>query len=252
MPTETPQAAQVLEDYLDLFQSLADLGLEFVIIGGCAVGAYARLLGETVVSGDLDLLVTQRALETFVADSEGIGARIEKLPSPRSVPVAVVTWRTREINLLTGSTGLAPADVEARSAREFPLNRGGQSMVVLIADPYDLLRNKLAVNRPKDQAHIALLRRFLDEEVVHAFIHEQEPRARLVPAERLLEVLGARVLDGALGARLVPIARTPADFRFLAHRLPTGVLIQELSARVPSDDVAGVVERIVRARGLPE
>jgi hypothetical protein len=34
----------------------------------------------------------------------------------------------------------------------------------LIADPFDLLRNKVSVNRPKDQPHIAILRRFLDEE----------------------------------------------------------------------------------------
>jgi hypothetical protein len=249
VPTETPQTAPTLEDYLDLFQSIADLGLEVVVIGGCAVGAYARLIGETVVSTDLDLLVTQNALETVVADGAAIGARVEKLPVPRAVPVAVLTWRSHEINLLTGSIGLPPPDVEARAAREFPLRRGSQESVVLIADPYDLLRNKLAVNRAKDQAHIELLRRFLDEEVVHAFVHEHEPRARLAPAERLLEVLGAAALDESLAARLVPLARTPADFRFLAHRVPTEALGQQLARRITSDDAARTVERIMRARG---
>jgi hypothetical protein len=57
MPTETPQAASSVEDYVELFQILAGLGTEFVVIGGCAVGAYARLVGERVFSADLDLLV---------------------------------------------------------------------------------------------------------------------------------------------------------------------------------------------------
>ena len=58
MPAETQKNPSSIDDYLDLFGLLAGLGIEFVVIGGCAVGAYARLLGEQVLSADLDLLVT--------------------------------------------------------------------------------------------------------------------------------------------------------------------------------------------------
>ena len=141
MPAETEKTPSSIDDYVDLFGALAGLGIEFVVIGGCAVGAYARLLGEQVLSGDIDLLVTWRSLETVVADAATIGAHVQNLPQPRNVPVALLEWRGREVNLLTG----------------------------------DLLRNKLSVNRPKDQPHIAILRRFLDEEAVSGLAQEQEP-----------------------------------------------------------------------------
>jgi len=159
MSTQGTQTASSLEDYLDLFDALARLGTEFVVIGGCAVGAYARLLGEQVLSVDLDLLVTWRSLESIVSDGGALGVSVQKLPQPRTVPVALLEWRGREVNLLTGSSGLPAPDVAARAAREFRIGQG-PGLTVLIADPFDLLRNKLAVNRPKDQPHIAILRRF--------------------------------------------------------------------------------------------
>jgi hypothetical protein len=249
VPAESADTASSLEDYLDLLEVLSGLGVEFVVIGGCAVGAYARLLGETVFSGDLDLFVTQRALEAVVADGAAIGVRIEKLPSPRSIPVALLGWRGREVNLITATDGLPPPDVEARAAREFQVG-GGRDLTVLIADPFDLLRNKRAVNRPKDQSHIGLLRRFIDEEVVHAFVEHQEPRARIGPAERLLEVLGVQTLEETLALRLTPLAKYAADFRFLAHRAPTLSILQELLSRAPGDEVRATIERIARSRGF--
>jgi len=246
MSAETQKKPSTVDDYVDLFGELAQLGVEFVVIGGCAVGAYARLLGEQVVSGDLDLLVTSRSLETVVADADAIGVQVQKMPRPRSVPAALLEWRGREVNLLTGSTGLPSPDVAARAAREFSVG-GRTDVAVLIADPFDLLRNKLSVNRPKDRPHIAILRRFLDEEVVAGLSQETEPRARIGAAERLLEVLGSRTLDEALARRLVPLARTPADFRFLAHRLPSK-LVRELRERAPSEEVRRTVQRIADSR----
>jgi hypothetical protein len=55
VPAESADTASSLEDYLDLLEGLSDLGVEFVVIGGCAVGAYSRLIGEAVFSRDLDL-----------------------------------------------------------------------------------------------------------------------------------------------------------------------------------------------------
>jgi hypothetical protein len=169
------------------------------------------------------------------------------MPQPRSVPVALLEWQGREVNLLTGSSGLPPPDVAARAAREFRLGQG-TDLAVLIADPFDLLRNKLAVNRPKDQPHIAILRRFLDEEAVSGLAREKEPRARICAAERLLEVLGTQTLEADLANRLVSLATMPADFRFLAHRAPLS-LLQGLLDRAPTADIRATVQRIAAVRG---
>jgi len=148
MPAETQKTPSTIDDYLDLFGALAGLGIEFVVIGGCAVGAYARLLGEQVLSADVDLLVTWRALESVVADAGAIGAHVQKMPQPRNVPVALLEWRGREVNLITSSSGLPPPDVAARAARGFRLGRGSD-LTVLIADPFDLLAGEIraAVDR---------------------------------------------------------------------------------------------------------
>ena len=134
------------------------------MIGGCAVGAYARLLGETILSTDLELLLTRRGLELVIDESEALGLRVESLATAWQVPVTVLRWKGREINLLAATDGLAAPDVEARSAREFRLS-SDVDVAILIVDPFDLLRNKLAVNRPKDLPHIQALRRFLDAEI---------------------------------------------------------------------------------------
>jgi hypothetical protein len=42
---------------------LSEHGLDAVVIGGCAVGAYARLMGETVLTTDLDLYTDRVTLE---------------------------------------------------------------------------------------------------------------------------------------------------------------------------------------------
>jgi hypothetical protein len=174
---------------------------------------------------------------------------VYKLPSPRSVPVALLEWNGREINLITSTDGLPPPDVVAQTAREFQIGDAAP-LSVLIADPFDLLRNKLAVNRPKDQAHIAILKRFLEEEAVHSLGHETDPRSRIGTAERLLEVLQMQILEQSLAARLLPLAREPVDFRFLAHRLPTAELVRALHQAAPSDAVKATVAAIAAARGF--
>ena len=102
------------------------------------------------------------------------------------------------------------------------------------------------MNRPKDQPHIAILRRFLDEEAVSGLTRETDPRARISAAERLLEVLGVQTLEEDLARRLVPLAMAAADFRFLAHRVPRQ-LLSELTDRAP-DQIRGSVERIAALR----
>lgn len=249
MSTATPETAPALAAYLELLEALASLGIEAVVIGGCAVGAYARLVGETVLSNELDLLVTRRGVELILQESDTLDIQVGSFASARQVPVTVVRWKGREVNLLTATAGLAAPDVEARAAREFRLPEA-VNVPVLIVDPFDLLRNKLAVNRPKDAPHIQVLRRFIEAEVIYGFEHEQEPRARIGAAERLLEVLDSDVLDEGLSLRLLPLAHSAADFRFLAHRLPTAQLVEQLKARAPDSELRAAVERIAVKRHL--
>jgi hypothetical protein len=90
MPTAHSKAALSLRDFADLFEALAAAGTEQVVIGGCAVGAYAHLLGEQVTSGDLDLYATRAASEAILTAVSGAGGRVVKRARPRSLPVAVV------------------------------------------------------------------------------------------------------------------------------------------------------------------
>lgn len=107
------------------------------MIGGCAVGAYARLIGLTVVSADLDICVTDATLQDVLELARRDGATIRSRPQPRGVPVAFIEWQGREINVLTGSTGLPAAAAVVRAAREFELEALG--LVVPLADPFDIL-----------------------------------------------------------------------------------------------------------------
>jgi hypothetical protein len=249
--TATPKNARSLEDYADFFVLLRELGVENVAIGGCAVGAYAHLVGETTISADLDLLVSRTALSSGALTALPGDSRVVKWPQPRTVPVAVVEWRGLEVNLLTATRGLASAEKEALVAREFRL-RSRPEVAVLVVDPFDLLANKLAIDRPKDRPHVEILRRFLDEEVVRAFEIESDPRARLAPANRLLAVLKTKTLPAPLAARLVTLARIAPDYRFLAHRLPARRIADALLARVPDVALAAEVNAILAKRRYPE
>lgn len=219
-PPDPQTPAPSLEVFRDLFASLEDLGLGFVVIGGMAVGAYARQLGETVVSLDLDLFVTSQTLDEVQSLASNLEAQIIRRMQARGLPVAVLSWRGREVDVLTMSRGLPGFRELSSSARVVDVD----GLDVLVADPIDLLRNKLAVNRPKDQAHIDLLRRFIDDEIILTFSRIKEPRARIEMASALLEVLGQETLDTALAAQLVELAALPSDFRFLANCAPIELL----------------------------
>jgi hypothetical protein len=238
-----------LEDFAGLLRRLAQEGFECLVIGGCAVGAYGRLRGEPIVSSDLDLYAERETLQGVLAAAGRLGVQVVKRPQPRSLPVAVLRWEAKEVNILTASAGLPePADA-ARVARVFQLKAHGD-LEVLLVDPFDLLRNKLQLNRPKDRPHIEILRRFVEEEVVDAFQDEVVPRERLAPARRLLQVTGARTLPAALVARLLPLARVPADFRFLMNHVleaaQAAALLEQAKAHA---GLAADLETIWRHRG---
>jgi hypothetical protein len=223
-----------LEDFVDVLRALLDEGVSFAVIGGCAVGAYARLLGLTVGSVDLDICVTDAALPDVLALATRKGAVIRSRPLPRAAPVAVLDWNGREINVLTASTGLPNVGAVVRAARELELR--DLALSVPLADPFDILANKLAIRREKDLPHIEILQRFVEQEVVDAMELGGPVRTRIAPATRLLDVLGASALPESLADRLVEFADDSAVRRFLVNRVATREQAERVIGRAGADE----------------
>jgi len=234
MSAETAKAAHTVEDFAGFLEDLATEGFVYSVIGGCAVAAYARMRGELVASVDLDIYVSQETLRDLLQWAPRRGARVVKRPRPRNIQVAFLAWDGKEINALTETRGLPEPGVVARGARDFVLSEHGGT-VVPIADPFDILANKLAVRREKDLPHIDIMMRFVEEEVVTAFAEEDLPRERLAPAQRLLGIRKRRALPKTLAERLLPFARLPADFRFLVNHAPDLSFAQDVVSRAPVD-----------------
>lgn len=55
------EKAHDLGDFADFLEQLSANGFEYAVIGGCAVIAYANLLGEELFSADLDIYTTQES-----------------------------------------------------------------------------------------------------------------------------------------------------------------------------------------------
>lgn len=217
MPPADPEAIHDLSHFSSFLLALDDAGFEYAVIGGAAISAYARSMAVDITTRDLDLYVSQSMLDEILDWAPSKGIVVVKRPQPRSVPVAFLRAGEREINLLTSTTGLPEPELVIRGARSVLLSES--NVEVLLADPYDLLRNKLAVRRDKDKPHIAFLKAFIEEEIVEAFRSETEPRERLAPVRRYLDLLDSTLLPTALGERLLDLATKPSDFRFLANRL---------------------------------
>ncbi|MBI2900094.1 MAG: hypothetical protein HYY17_07905 [Planctomycetes bacterium] len=222
-------------------------GFECGVIGGCAVGAYGRLQGESVLSGDLDLYSSAETLNALLLWAPQHGLIVRKRPQPRSIPTAFIEWEGLEVNVLTRTDGLPPPEQALQTAREFRL-KSQPDVAILVIDPFDLLRNKLAVNRPKDRPHIAILRRFIEEEVVAGFENGSSPRDRIAPARRFLSVLDARALPAELAARLIPLAKTPAEFRFLVDTVPSRDDVEAVLERTPEETREELREILKRRR----
>lgn len=230
MCAETSQNLYRVADYLELIQALHDAGFSFAVIGGCAVGSYARLIDQTVLSGDLDVLTHAQTLHEVLHWMPRVGAKVLKRPQPRTVPAALVVWQGKEVNLLSSGPGLPRPDEVLCGSRIFRYPETD----VYVADPFVLLANKLQVRRPKDLPHIEVLRRFLDSEVELAFVEQTSPRERIEPAQRLLAVTHSRTLDLGLWQRLFALARTPVDFRFLLQCAPDRDAAEAVMAAAPA------------------
>ncbi|MBN2194198.1 MAG: hypothetical protein JW751_15385 [Polyangiaceae bacterium] len=239
---------RTIEDFVEILRALDDAGFAYTVIGGCAVGAYARRCGLTVVSADLDLYVPAAALQELLAWLEASGAKVMERPQARSVPVAVVEWRGEELNLLTASQGLPAPERVLDAARVFELADRG--VAIHLADPFDLLANKLSVRRPKDEAHIEALQQFVEQEIASEFGGPGSGRSRLAGARRLLEVLGGATLPEALTDRLLPLANDAATRRFLVAHAPLPAQVHRVVATTVGGPEHDLLQRIAKARGI--
>lgn len=219
MPPSPKEKTLTVEDFGAFLERLSQEGFECVVIGGCAVGAYAALRGDKVFTADLDVYADPETLDRILSWAARNGIPILKRPQPRTIPVAFIQWEGKDVNILTDSIGLPAPEDAARIARLFTLSKCG-GIEVLVADPVDILRNKMLVDREKDRPHVEVLRRFIEEEIVEAFEKEVSPRTRIRPARQYLDATRAKTLPGPLAARLIPLARTLPDIRFLLSAVP--------------------------------
>ncbi len=227
MSSTAAQTPHDLSDFVDFLRQIDAEGFEIAVIGGMAVAAYADLLNESVRSVDLDLYATWTTLEDLLHWAPRHGIQVLKRPQPRNIPVAFLQYGDKEINVLTDTHGLPAPEVVTRNARLFTL-ADHDDFEIPIADPFDLLANKLAVRREKDEPHIAILQRFVEQEMVAIFMSEDRPRVRFAPVRRLLDVLGRKTIPEKLLERLFKSAKQPADFRFLMGRAPTSASADRL------------------------
>lgn len=248
MPSANPEAIHDLSSFAEFLQALQDGGFEFAVIGGAAVSAYAYLLEARITTVDLDLYLAPASLEEILRWAPRHGVKVLKRPRPRNIQVAFLEADGREVNLLTASYGMPAPEFVIRHARTIELPAA--KLEVLIADPFDLLRNKLAIRREKDLPHIEFLNRFIEEEIVAAFESEELPRQRISPAKRYLEIRGLETLPEPLAERLLVLAKTPADFRFLASRLPLARQLEKLLEKATDSELKTELEGIRATRTL--
>ena len=141
-------------DFVEMLAALSAAGVEFLIVGAYALAAH----GLPRATGDIDIWVrptranaarVMEALKAFGAPLFGLS--MEDLLRPDTVfQIGVAPSR---IDLLTGITG-----VSFEEAWQNRLSVEIDDQVVPVIGVEDLIRNKAATGRPKDQADLIWLR----------------------------------------------------------------------------------------------
>lgn len=141
------------EDFRDMLSALSEAGAEYLVVGAYALAAH----GRPRATGDLDLWIRPtpenaervwRALAAFGAPLQDVTQ--EDLSQPDLVLQIGVA--PRRIDLLTSVTGVEFEEAwERRIVAQIP------SMSVPVIGREDLIRNKRALDRPRDRADLALL-----------------------------------------------------------------------------------------------
>jgi hypothetical protein len=142
-------------DFAEMLDALSAAGAEFLIVGAHALAAH----GRPRATGDLDIWVRPttenadrvwHALVTFGAPLDEL--RLDDLSTPGTVfQIGIAPAR---IDILTAATGL---DFDQAWSRRETFDVDGRALPFLSRD--DLIRNKLAVGRPRDLADVDDLRR---------------------------------------------------------------------------------------------
>jgi hypothetical protein len=141
-------------DFRDMLSCLKGAGVEFIVVGAYALAAH----GRPRATGDIDIWVRNSsenaqkvigALEEFGAPLSNLSAEDFTLPD-LIVQLGIEPCR---IDLLTGVDGL---DFDDAWRNKLALTLDGLEIFVLSRG--DLLKNKIAAGRAKDQGDIAWLR----------------------------------------------------------------------------------------------
>lgn len=144
------------EDFRDLLTLLADLGVEFLVVGAYALAFH----GAPRASGDIDVFVRPsrenarrvfEALQRFGAPLETAGVTAAEFEQPGMV--YQLGLPPRRIDLLTELSGVGFDEAWASRAQA---EVDGRAVFFIGRDA--LLKNKAATGRPKDLADITRLR----------------------------------------------------------------------------------------------
>ncbi|MCP3975218.1 MAG: hypothetical protein GY720_12105, partial [bacterium] len=96
MPSNRTKTPHDIGAFVEFLRQLIDEGFEFTVIGGMAVSSYARLLGDEVLSVDLDIYVTTATLAELLDWAPYHDIRVVKRPQPRNIPVAFLEVAAKE------------------------------------------------------------------------------------------------------------------------------------------------------------
>ena len=153
----------------EILETLAEFGVDFVVVGGVAVQAHGYLRG----TGDLDVVPRPTSLNLSrlaeaLADLESEVWRADRpvnVTDPnllRRAPLVPLVTRFGRLDLLNiEQTAGAPASYDDLAARALIVQLGGREVAIAGID--DLIRMKRAAGREQDLADIAALARADDE-----------------------------------------------------------------------------------------
>lgn len=244
----TGDRTRSLGSFREVFAHFEREKIQATVIGGCAVGAYANTVGVTSLSGDLDVFATPDEQYRLLQIVRGLpGVTIESEPQPgSSIRTLVLKWGELEVDVLVESTGPLPdARVAYEGAWTFTLEDGSTARVL---DPFLLLKNKLGVDRDKDQEHIELLNAFLRDLVLARFADSSGlSRKKIETATKYLDALGLSLLPQDLFDELVVAPLDPATRRYLVKVAPSDEMALKVFALAP-DEERPTLQRIIDSR----
>jgi len=142
-------------DFKDLLAEFVRCGVEFVLIGGYAVGHHAKPratkdLDLLIVRSDANLNRAATALDTFGAPPSVVEAVRQLKPDE----VAYLGVPPVRIDILCRADGITTEEVVRRAVST---SIGGLTVPVIALD--DLIANKRASGRTQDKADVELLER---------------------------------------------------------------------------------------------